>query len=205
MVSQARTLPDVAALDVPDAKQTLRAHLRHARGQRPSRECAELAEDLAETALEVVGGAGCVAAYVSRPHEPGTGPLLAALHRHGVRVLLPILGTALTREWAEYNGAADLSVRAPGRPPEPSGPSEGPEALGQADIVFTPALAVDSAGYRLGQGAGWYDRALQHVRPGALVICAVYDEEFVEGVLPRDEHDVPVQAVMTPSRWWRVT
>jgi 5-formyltetrahydrofolate cyclo-ligase len=205
MVSTARTLPDVAALDVPDAKQALRAHLRHLRRQRAARECAELAEELADTALEVVGGAGCVAAYVSRPLEPGTGPLLTALHRQGVKVLLPVLGTALNREWAAYSGAADLSVRAPGRPPEPSGPSEGPEALAQADIVFTPALAVDSAGYRLGQGAGWYDRALQHARPGSLVICAVYDEEFVEGALPRDEHDVPVQAVLTPSRWWRVS
>jgi 5-formyltetrahydrofolate cyclo-ligase len=205
MVSTARTLPDVAALDISEAKQELRTYLRHARRQRPLRECAELAEELSETALEVVGGAECVSAYVSRPMEPGTGPLLAALHRNGVRVLLPVLGTALSREWAEYQGAADLSVRAPGRPPEPSGPSVGPDALEQADVVFTPALAVDSAGYRLGQGAGWYDRALAHVRPGALVICAIYDEEFVEGALPRDEHDVPVQAVITPTRWWRVT
>lgn len=204
MVSTARTLPDVAALDVSDAKQALRTHLRHLRRLRPPRECGALAEDLAETALEVVGSAACVAAYVSRPLEPGTAPLLAALHRQAVRVLLPVLGAGLSRGWAAYQGAADLSVRAPGRPPEPSGSGHGPEALGMADVVITPALAVDTAGYRLGQGGGWYDRALRHVRPDALVLCAVYDEEFVDGLLPRDEHDVPVQAVLTPSRWWRV-
>jgi 5-formyltetrahydrofolate cyclo-ligase len=204
MVSPTRTLPDVAALDVADAKQALRAHFRHARRGRSPRDCAALAEDLAETALEVVGSASCVAAYVSRPLEPGTAPLLSALHRQGVAVLLPTLGPGLSRGWAEYQGAADLSVRAPGRPPEPSGAASGAEALGSADVVVTPALAVDSAGYRLGQGGGWYDRALRHVRPGALVICAVYDEEFVDGMLPRDEHDVPVHAVLTPSRWWRV-
>ena len=204
MASTARALPDVAALDVSAAKQVLRDHFRQARRLRNPKECAALAENLAETALEAIRGADCVAAYVSRPHEPGTAPLLATLHRQGIRVLLPALGQALSRSWAEYTGPADLSVRAPGRPPEPSGPSLGPESLGDADVVVAPALAVDAAGYRLGQGGGWYDRALEHVRPDALVMGTVYDEEALPEPLPRDEHDVPVQAVLTPSRWWRV-
>lgn len=204
MVSTARTLPDVAAFDVADAKQALRAYIRHQRRARSPRDCERLAEDLALTAAEVVDGAACVAAYVSRPTEPGTAPLLAALERQGITVLLPTLGPGLSRAWAPYRGRADLSVRAPGRPPEPSGEPSAAEALAEADVVITPALAVDSAGYRLGQGGGWYDRALRHVRPGALVISAVYDEEFVDGSLPRDEHDLPVHAVLTPSAWWRV-
>ncbi len=204
MVSMTSSLPDVSALDVIDAKDALRDHLRQARRARGARERGRLAEDLADVALEVIGGAGCVSAYVARPSEPGTAPLLAALQRHRVRVLLPALGPALSRDWAAYRGMDDLSVRAPGRPPEPSGPRLGADGLAEADVVVTPALAVDRDGFRLGQGGGWYDRALRHARPDALVISAIFDDEFVSGRLPRDVHDVPVHAVLTPSRWLRI-
>ncbi len=201
----ASELPDVAGLGVEAAKQELRSHFRQARRLRSPRDCAALAEDLAETALEAIRDAPCVAAYVSRPHEPGTAPLLATLQRQGVRVLLPALGEGLSRGWAEYLGPEDLSVRAPGRPPEPSGATLDPSELAEAAVVVTPALAVDSDGYRLGQGGGWYDRALRHARPDALILCAIYAEEFSEEPLPRDDHDVRVQAVLTPRRWWRVS
>lgn len=205
MASMTSSLPDVSVLDVLDAKDALRAHLRQARRARNSRDAGRLAEDLAEVALEVVGNASCVAAYVARPHEPGTTPLLVSLERHGVRVLLPALGPGLSRDWAEFRGTADLLVRAPGRPPEPSGPRVGAAGLAAADVVITPALAIDHQGYRLGQGGGWYDRALRHARPDAMIIAAIFDEEYVPGPLPRDEHDVPVHAVLTPSHWWRIT
>lgn len=204
MVSMTSHLPDVSSLDVLDAKEAVRRHLRQARRARNTRERGRLAEELAEVALEVIGGSSCVAAYVSATTEPGTAPLLATLDRLGVRVLLPALGPGLSRDWARYHGAADLSVRAPGRPPEPSGPRLGPEGLAEADVVLTPALAIDRRGYRLGQGAGWYDRALRYARSGALIIAVIYDEEYLPGDLPRDVHDLPVHAVLTPTRWWRI-
>ncbi|WP_448631407.1 5-formyltetrahydrofolate cyclo-ligase [Cellulomonas soli] len=67
-----------------------------------------------------------------------------------------------------------------------------------------PALAVDTAGTRLGQGGGWYDRALAHARPGVRTVALVYPEELYEaGVrpLPREPHDRRVDAVATPDGW----
>lgn len=205
MVSMTSQLPDVSSLGVVDAKRALREHFRRLRRTRSSRECASLAEELADIVLEYVTDAHCVAAYVSRGQEPRTMPLLAALDRNDIRVLLPALGPGLTRAWAEYRGASDLSVRAPGRPPEPSGDPLGPEALAEADVIVIPALAIDRKGYRLGQGGGWYDRALLHARPDALLVAAVYHEEFLDVPLPRDIHDVPVHAVVTPTRWHRIS
>ncbi|MFC7404809.1 5-formyltetrahydrofolate cyclo-ligase [Georgenia alba] len=181
----------------------LRPLIRAAREARPRRERERAGEAFARNAVEAVGDAQFVAAYVSRPTEPSTFPLLEALRDRGTRVLLPVLGPGLCREWALYTGPDDLEVRAPGRPPEPSGPVLPSEAVGDADVVIAPALAIDSVGTRLGQGGGWYDRVLPLVRQDAHVFAMVYDEELIADVLlPVDEHDMPVPAVITPTEWF---
>jgi 5-formyltetrahydrofolate cyclo-ligase len=70
--------------------------------------------------------------------------------------------------------------------------------------VIAPALAVDTAGGRLGQGGGWYDRVLAHARPGVCVVAMVFPEEVYDAAqrpLPRQPHDQPVDIVATPTRW----
>ena len=68
--------------------------------------------------------------------------------------------------------------------------------------MIAPALAVDTTGARLGQGGGWYDRALEHLRPGAPVVALVFPEELYDAQtrpLPRERHDRLVDAVATPA------
>src|SRR5690606_5356930 len=97
-----------------------------------------------------------------------------------------------------YRGADDLVERAPGRPPEPSGEFLPAEALAEADVVVIPALAVDTAGNRLGQGGGWYDRALNDARDDAPLVALAFTNEVydaTESPLPREPHDHVVHAV----------
>ena len=192
------------ALAPEDIKAQLRASIRKARLHRSQRRGEELALILRDYVLEIpeIANAKCVSVYASRPDEPGTLPLIGALHDRGVKVLVPRLGDGLQRGWAEYVGAEDLVERAPGRPPEPSGEFLSSAALSEADAVVVPALAVDAVGTRLGQGGGWYDRALDDVRDGVPIIALTFSAEFRapdELALPREEHDVPVHAVITPK------
>ncbi len=192
--------------EVAETKDEFRALLRAARTARSPRRRAEAADALVQVLLTLpaLEGARTVAAYSARPTEPGTLPVLEALSARGVGVLLPVLGAGLQREWARYAGPDDLLQRAPGRPPEPSGPSLGAEGLAEADLILAPALAVDTAGARLGQGGGWYDRALQHARPGVPVVAVVFAEEVYDASLrpvPREPHDRTVDMVLTPERW----
>ncbi len=196
--------PSSSPLEPEDAKVSLRTNLRKARQHRSPRRIAEHADQLRDRvmAIPTVGGASCVSVYASRPHEPGTGPLIQALHEHGVKVMIPLLGDGLQRGWAWYQGVEDLIERAPGRPPEPSGEFLPFDTLAQADVVIVPALAVDTSGTRLGQGGGWYDRALPLAAEGVPFIALTYDDEVFdaqEAPLPREPHDIGVHAVVTPS------
>lgn len=198
------TSPRIAAEMIATAKDELRERARAARKERSARRVSEAAANIAEHlgTLPQFTAAGCASVYVSRPHEPGTGALIDSLAERGTRVLVPMLGDGLQRGWAEFRDNDDLVERAPGRPPEPSSPFLPGSALADADVIVVPALGVDVAGTRLGQGGGWYDRALTAARPGAIVVAAVFDDEWHDGdaePLPRESHDVPVHAAVTPS------
>lgn len=200
---------DVRSKSPDEAKTEWRASVRKNRAERSDRRLAEHAETFKSHVLSLVElqGASCVSVYASRRHEPGTFPLIEALAQRGVRVLIPLLGDGLQRGWGEFISTDDLIERAPNRPPEPSSPFLPQGELAQADVVIVPALAVDTTGTRLGQGGGWYDRALVDARADAPVIALVFDDEFHDAEqrrIPREEHDRPVSVVVTPSGVHRV-
>ncbi|HEY4631940.1 MAG TPA: 5-formyltetrahydrofolate cyclo-ligase, partial [Blastococcus sp.] len=85
---------------------------------------------------------------------------------------------------------------------EPHGPRLGATAVGTADVVVLPALGISRDGVRLGRGGGYYDRALRHVRPGAVLVAVVFDDELLDH-LPAEPHDQRVTAVVTPSGGWQ--
>jgi 5-formyltetrahydrofolate cyclo-ligase len=108
-----------------------------------------------------------------------------------------VLRNDLDLDWARYTGPG--SLRAAGRGlREPVGPLRGPAAVAGADLVVVPALAVDRHGIRLGRGGGSYDRALARVPPTTRTVALLHDGEFLPE-LPGEPHDLPVQAVITPT------
>ena len=180
-------------------KVALRDRLLTDRRRRPLLEVGEDAIAIAQhlTATDEVRRAATVAAYVSIGQEPGTGPLLDLLTSAGKRVILPVLLPDNDLDWAAYDGPDSLVAAGRGLL-EPHGRRLGPEAVATADVVLTPALAVDRTGMRLGRGGGSYDRALGHVPVGTFVCALLYDGELLDRV-PHDDHDRPVTAVVTPS------
>jgi 5-formyltetrahydrofolate cyclo-ligase len=144
-----------------------------------------------------------VACYVAGRHEPGTALLIGALSGRGLRVLLPVVLPDLDLDWA-----VDGEQRSAGLGPrvlEPVGPRLGVDAVADAAVVITPALAVDRRGRRLGQGGGSYDRALARRRPDAFVVALLHDGEIWDDDLPADAHDQPVHAAVTPHETARFT
>ena len=179
------------------AKLALRDQLVTARGRVPLPVLSDHARAVAEhlMAAPELRRAATVAAYVSVGREPGTGPLLAALAAAGKRVFLPLLQPDDDLDWAVYRGPESL-VRARRGLLEPVGTPLGPYAIGTADCVIVPGLAVDRTGLRLGRGGGSYDRALGRVPVGTFT-CVVLQASEVRDEVPADAHDRRVTAVVT--------
>ena len=182
------------------AKAALREQLLARRRARPAPERAAAAAAVTSALLRGLAGTRTLAAYVPDEIEPGAGRLPAAYTQLGARVLLPIIPAT----GRELGWAVDTGRLAAGRFGlfEPVGPRLGPTAIGAADVVVVPALSVDRRGVRLGRGGGYYDRALVHVRPDAVLVALVFDDELVDE-LPAEEHDRRVDAVVTPSGGWQ--
>ena len=113
------------------------------------------------------------------------------------RLLLPILREDLDLEWADYHGDPEQLREGTRGVLHPAGPSLGLDGIAEAALVLAPALAVDAAGHRLGQGGGSYDRAL--TRSSAPVLAVVFDDELLDSV-PVQPHDRPVGGTLTPEQ-----
>ncbi|MCW2852363.1 MAG: 5-formyltetrahydrofolate cyclo-ligase [Nocardioides sp.] len=181
------------------AKVALRDQLTTARHRLSPAEIGQAARRIADRlmAAEEVRRAAGVAAYVGVGTEPGTAPLLAALHEAGKRVVLPVLLPGGDLDWGVYAGDGEL---APGRYGllEPTGPRLGVDAVAAPDVVLVPGLAASGSGMRLGRGGGSYDRALARVPAGTFTCVLLYDDEVGRDV-PAEPHDRPVAAAATPS------
>lgn len=134
-------------------------------------------------------GPTTVLSYESLPHEPPTAAVNTALQSAGHRVLVPITLPDMRLEWCDL---AD-----PDRTPL------GIDSPTRADLVLTPALAVDTDGTRLGQGGGCYDRVLPMLAEGTPFVVLLHPGEVTDEPLPADPHDVPVALVLTADGWSR--
>ena len=137
--------------------------------------------------------AKCVTSYLSVDDEPSTREINQALLSKGVKLLLPrVSGKEL--QWIEWNGDKSQIKETKGLM-EPTGHET--TNLSDVDIVIVPALHIDQSGYRLGQGGGFYDRALPSL-PG-WKIGLVYGGELSSTSLPIESHDVSLDAAATPN------
>ena len=103
-----------------------------------------------------IKSAKIIATYISRRDEPDTEELNHELLKRGINLILPrVDGKVL--QWVEWSGDASTLVEAKGLL-EPIGPPL--TDISSIDVVIVPALHIDRDGYRLGQGGGFYDRAL---------------------------------------------
>lgn len=134
-----------------------------------------------------------IASYISYGDEPSTKELNAGLIKTGKKLLLPrINGDSL--DWILWSGDEN-ALKQNKKITEPIG--EPFTDLNSIDLIVVPALRIDRSGYRLGQGGGYYDRVLPQLR--AWKIGLIHPDEISGSELPREHHDVALNAAATPD------
>lgn len=68
------------------------------------------------------------------------------------------------------------------------------------DLVLVPCLAADRGGYRLGYGAGYYDRYLKSYTGDSLLLCR---EKQLLVTVPIEPHDIRTDYYVTESGLFR--
>lgn len=66
----------------------------------------------------------------------------------------------------------------------------------EPSVMLIPLIGVDQQGYRLGQGGGFYDRALS--KQATVRVGIAFDCQLVQA-LPREAHDQALHALVTPT------
>lgn len=196
-----------ASLGKPEVRRVLRAGRRQRAAGRSHSVSAQWGEGLVsawQNACLFFGlppGRVIPALFVPTASEPPVDAILTRTEKCFLPVLVGESGILGEPSWGWGGAEVPLNQPDPRWPAQPAS-SMGvlDQALHEAEIVLLPALAVDEDGVRLGQGGGWYDRALAAFAEGTPVVAAVFDEEvFPGGTLPLEPHDRMVDAVITPS------
>jgi 5-formyltetrahydrofolate cyclo-ligase len=158
--------------------------------------------DLAVRFPDLPGWAGAetVMLYVSAfPEELRTAEYWARAYEAGKQVICPRVDRAARqlRLYRVRDPRAELSPGVLGIPEPRDGlPEVAPESI---DWVLVPGLAFDEQGYRLGRGAGHYDRLVPRLRSDAICWGLCLSCQLVPR-LRIEPHDMPLDGVCTPDR-----
>lgn len=188
------------------SRQQLRSHIRHLRRSLSAEQQHQASLDLVKQLLPrpEVQQAQHIALYLTNDGELDTSPLIQALWQQGKSLYLPLLHPVVPGYlvFQLYTAATTLK-------PNQFGIGE-PELncsllcpVSQLDLMFTPLVAFDAQGQRLGMGGGFYDRTLsqlEHSSEKPALIGLAHDCQQVESV-PVEAWDIPLPAICTPSRF----
>ena len=126
--------------------------------------------------------------------EPDTSRLIPQLLEMGKRICLPRIISDFGMELREYTPNCPMARTSFGiLEPTIDCPLVDKS---QVDLVIVPALCYDRKGFRLGYGAGHYDRWLSDYTGHTVGMCR---EISLQDAVPVEAHDKPVQIVVTES------
>lgn len=184
--------------DVSHQKRALRAELRERRRTMTATEretnAAAITDQLEKLTTDL--GVDYIAAYLSRPNEPGTRDFLAWACKRGIRVILPVSRDDGLLDWAPYD--ADDEMEDIAGMPAPTTEILSPMAIDNVGLIIVPAATVDRTGMRMGWGQGYFDKTLGSMQKCPPVYAVIFDDELVDSV-PSEVHDKTVNGVVTPS------
>lgn len=190
-----------------DLRSTIRKEIRQRRNHLSSTE-----QGLASTnalrhlqRLTELQSSQNIAIYLSADGELDTQPIIEFLWQQGINVYLPVLhpfskGHLLFLKYTKQTPMVKNKFNIQ----EPKLDQTQLIPIAQLDIIFTPLVAFDETGQRLGMGGGYYDRSLENwfkTGKGATPIGIAHNCQQVDNI-PSESWDIPLPMIITPQKVW---
>lgn len=180
-------------------RNQLRQQIRKTRANLTALQQQQAEDSITQQALAFIEerNAQHIALYVSFDGEISTDKLIKILWAQGKQVYLPVLHP--------FNPNHLLFLRyLPDTPMlknkfsiwEPKLNVQNVLPLDELDILFTPLVAFDKQGNRLGMGGGFYDRTLQHWQKSPFIPVGLAHQCQQVEQLPTEAWDVPLHQIL---------
>lgn len=180
-------------------RNQLRQQIRKTRANLTALQQQQAEDSITQQALALIEerNAQHIALYLSFDGEISTDKLIKILWAQGKQVYLPVLHP--------FNPNHLLFLRyLPDTPMlknkfgiwEPKFNVQNVLPLDELDILFTPLVAFDKQGNRLGMGGGFYDRTLQNWQNSSFIPVGLAHQCQQVEQLPTEAWDVPLHQIL---------
>lgn len=180
-------------------RNQLRQQIRKTRANLTALQQQQAEDSITQQALALIEerNAQHIALYISFDGEISTEKLIKILWMQGKQVYLPVLHP--------FNPNHLLFLRYLPETPmlknkfgilEPKLNVQNVLPLKELDILFTPLVAFDKQGNRLGMGGGFYDRTLQNWRNSSFIPVGLAHQCQQVEQLPTEVWDVPLHQIL---------
>lgn len=153
--------------------------------------------------MDIYCSSSVIMCYMDFRNEVKTGDFIRTSLLNGKRMAVPVISLDMNREKAIipceiYDVEHELEKSTFGilEPKKELRRVLSPESI---DIVVVPGIVFDLRKYRIGYGAGYYDRFLNTVRENCVKIGVAFDFQILNEI-PAEEHDVRLDMIITEKR-----
>lgn len=172
------------------------------RNSKPNSELDSLSSEINANLLELaaVRNSRTISTYLHTGSEVRTKEIVEWALSNGKRIIVPITDRVNKRlSFSELKAPAHELEKGAYGILEPKPEFRRPVRLEEADVVLVPGVAWDRRGYRIGYGAGYYDRSLNAMQTRVMKVGLAYEFQLVPSV-PRSRYDRRVDQIATERR-----
>ncbi len=138
-------------------------------------------------------------------NEVSTAPLINDLFDKGKRIFVPLTvhktKELIVSELKDLEGDLEIGNFGVMEPKKETTRPVDPSIL---DLVIVPGVAFDKEGYRIGHGAGYYDRFLPRLSEKTATVSLAFDMQLIDKV-PTCCHDIAVEYIITEKQLIKCT
>jgi 5-formyltetrahydrofolate cyclo-ligase len=136
--------------------------------------------------------------FLSMPSEIETSTLALKAWQEGKSIAVPRVDWESKRMEPVEIRSLDIGMKTTGPGGAIREPVDGRVVcLSMIDLVVVPGVAFDRHGFRVGRGRGFYDRFLAQQDFQGVRCALCFNEQLLHEPLPIEEHDMPMDLIVT--------